>query len=109
MSTLCKYPLKPDAPVIATPTTPALMKAVCEIPRKATIIHLGAEPPRGNIFIWATVPNLKEDSVDKVRMEFVLVMAGHEVPPGYTFRQAILSGPMMFVYEKDRTFVLHPS
>lgn len=87
-----QYALRPTA--VAESGVAA--RASILIPPDANVIHLGAQAD-GNIYLWAEVPEV-EAPVGEI--EVIVLRAGQTIPDGYKYRAAVLSNPMLFVYQR---------
>lgn len=67
------------------------------IPKGAKIVHVGAAPPNGEMYLYCEVSDVE---VPKVRLDFVVLKEGEKIPDGFTYRGYILAIPILFVYEQ---------
>ncbi len=81
------------------------IRGVVTVPIGSRVIHMGATPPKGEMFIWAEVPTIESRQTEE--KEFVILGAGDEVPDGYVFSSVIVALPFLFVYERASATVLH--
>ena len=92
-----------------TATLDGLIHGSIQIPKAHEFLTLTPVPPKGDVWVFVTT----EPPVDKgiprawldtelVTIEYALVGMGQDVPPGYTFRQALITpnGPVFF-YERQ--------
>lgn len=68
------------------------------LPKDANIVHLGAAPPNGEMYLYAEVSEVETPTVD---LEFCVLRQGQSIPDGYKYRGYILAHPILFVYQKE--------
>jgi len=68
------------------------------IPKGSKIVHVGAAPPNGEMYLYCEVSEVEEQ---KVQLDFAIVKQGQNIPDGYVYRGYILAIPILFVYQKE--------
>lgn len=95
----------------ATATAEGLPRAIAIVPRDGKILYLGHDPQSQKVCIWALV-HVPVDKDKKPRpfephelgqIEFVVAMAGQEIPDQYQFRATVPQpGGVLCLFEKKR-------
>lgn len=96
MSVIVRCPIQPSVA-----RADGLIAGVIQVPRGCTLLHVGSEPPRGEICLWVTLPVAPTKDTPADRIDVIIAKAGDNVPAGYTYRGAVWSAPILFVYQKD--------
>lgn len=96
MQTIIKCPVQPSPVARAD----GLLAGVIAVPRGATILHIGSEPPEGGIFLWVSVPIVPSKDTPADRIDVIIAKPGDNVPDDYVYRGAIWSAPVLLVFQK---------
>ncbi len=74
------------------------------VPQGSKLVHLGAAPPKGEMFAWFEVSpvNVPDEEID-----VTVIQTGDDIPNGYVYMGHILAVPILFVYRrKDGAIIL---
>lgn len=75
------------------------IRGTVRMPHGARIIHIGANPPKGELCVWAECTSLVIGDGDHIDVTLLILRHDDEVPPGHVYRGYILANPMLFVYQ----------
>lgn len=67
------------------------------LPQSANIVHIGAAPPSGEMFVYAEVSEIEEPTRE---IEVCVIKVGDPVPEGWEYLGYILAVPILFIYER---------
>ncbi len=74
-----------------------------EIPKGSKIIHVGAAPPNGEMFMYCEI---SEVEMPMVTLDLCILKVDDTVPDGYMYRGYILAIPILFVYERPKDKII---
>jgi len=91
-----QFPLKPAEEPTPTPGI-SRIQGVITLPQGSKIVHVGAAPPKGEMFAYAEVSpvNLPDEKLD-----IVVMQVGDTIPNGYEYLGYILAVPVLFIYKR---------
>ena len=67
------------------------------MPAAAKIIYIAAQPPKGEMFVWAEVREVMGEQLQQ--KEYVILQEGDSIPDGYVYVATIVAVPFLFIYE----------
>lgn len=67
------------------------------IPQGSRVVHVGAEPPNGEMYMYCEVSPV---TMPDVTVDIAILKEGDVIPTGYQYRGYILAIPILFVYER---------
>ena len=73
------------------------------IPQGSKIVHINAEPPRGELYMYCEVSPV---NTPDVIVDLTVLQVGEEIPTGYVYRGYILAVPILFVYERKQHAII---
>jgi len=73
------------------------------LPRDAKIVHVGAAPPNGEMYLYCEVSDIE---TPKTQLDFAVLKQGDAIPDGYVYRGYILAIPILFVYQQDESKIV---
>jgi len=74
-----------------------------EIPKGSKIIHVGAAPPNGEMYMYCEISDVE---MPKVTLDLCVLKEGDTVPDGYVYRGYILAIPILFIYERMKDAII---
>lgn len=79
------------------------IKGMVTIPQGSRVVHVGAEPPHGEMFMYCEVSPV---STPDVTVDIAILKVGDTIPNGYQYRGYILAVPILFVYERKQSAII---
>ncbi len=74
------------------------------IPQGSKIVHVGAAPPKGEMFAWCEVSPVTSPDEE---IDVTVLQTGDNIPNGYEYMGYILAQPPLFIYRrKDGSIIL---
>jgi hypothetical protein len=67
------------------------------IPQGSKFVHIGAAPPKGEMFAWFEVSPVAAPDEE---IDVTVIKTGDNIPNGYEYMGYILAVPILFVYRR---------
>jgi hypothetical protein len=96
------FPLLPADKPIDTPGM-SRMQGVVNLPQNAKIVHVGAAPPNGEMYVYAEVSPM---NLPIEPMDVVVLKVDDTIPRGFEYLSYILAVPILFVYRRKKDAII---
>ena len=79
------------------------IKGCVTIPQGSRVVHIGAEPPQGEMFVYCEVSPV---SLPDITIDISILKVDDTIPTGYKYMGYILAVPILFVYERPQDKII---